>query len=88
MKKILEDIKREIKFYQLLLKDERIPKSSKWLLGVAIGYAVSPIDIIPDFIPILGQLDDLLIVPTLIWFAVKRIPKNVIDECRAKARDS
>ncbi len=86
MKKILENIKREIKVYQLVLKDERTPRWSKWLLAIAIGYAISPIDLIPDFIPVLGQLDDLLIVPTLIWIVLRMVPKKVIEDCRHQAK--
>ena len=85
MKKILKNFQREIKIYQLVLKDERTPPWPKQLLAVAIGYAISPIDIIPDFIPVLGLLDDLVIVPTLIWMAVRMIPKNVIEDCRRQA---
>jgi len=57
---------------------------SRWLLGAATAYLVSPIDIIPDFIPILGQLDDLLIVPILIYAALAFIPASVKAECREK----
>jgi len=86
MKKILKNFQREIKVYQLVLKDERTPRWSKRLLTVAIGYAVSPIDIIPDFIPILGYLDDLIILPFLIWIAVRMIPKKVIEDCRHQVK--
>lgn len=78
-------IRREMKVYQLVLKDPRVPWPSKWLLGLAMGYLLSPIDLIPDFIPILGHVDDLIIVPVLLTLALKFIPKEVVDECRAKA---
>ena len=55
------------------------------LLWLVVAYALSPIDLIPDFIPILGLLDDLLIVATAIFFAVKLLPIRVIDRCRALA---
>ena len=81
--------KQEIRVYQLVLHDERVPKRAKWLLGIALAYLVSPIDLIPDFIPILGYLDDVVIVPALVLLARKFIPKEVIVECRAKvAADS
>ena len=86
MKKILKNFQHEIKVYQLVLKDERTPRWSKRLLAVAVGYAISPIDIIPDFIPVLGYLDDLVIVPALIWIAVRMIPKKVIEDCRCQAK--
>ena len=75
-------IMREINVYRLVLKDPRTPRPAKWLLAVAIGYTLLPIDLIPDFIPVLGYLDDVIIVPTLIILAVKMIPKEVISDCR------
>jgi len=74
--------KKEIQFYQVVLKDQRTPKLSKFSLGSAVGYALNPIDLIPDFIPILGYLDDMIIVPTLIFIAVKLIPKEIMREHR------
>lgn len=78
-------IRREMKVYHLVLKDPRVPWPSKWLLGLAMGYLLSPIDLIPDFIPVLGHVDDLIIVPALLALALKFIPKEIVDECRAKA---
>jgi uncharacterized membrane protein YkvA (DUF1232 family) len=52
------------------------------------GYALSPIDLIPDFIPVLGYVDDLIIVPLGIWLAVSLIPKDVMAECRIKADEA
>ena len=82
MKKIslLDRFKKEIQFYQVVIKDPRTPKLSKFFLGLAVGYALNPIDLIPDFIPILGYLDDLIIVPGLIFIAVKLIPKKLLQE--------
>jgi len=51
----------------------------------AVAYALSPVDLVPDFIPVLGYLDDLVIVPLLVWLAVRRIPPPVMAECRAQA---
>lgn len=85
LKSIGQRIRREVKVYQLLLKDSRVPRPSKWLLGLAIGYLLSPIDLIPDLIPVLGQIDDLIIVPFLLTLALRVIPNQVIDECREKA---
>jgi uncharacterized membrane protein YkvA (DUF1232 family) len=73
--------------YQLVLKDARVPRPAKWLIGLAVAYAVSPIDVIPDFIPVIGHLDDLLIVPSLIFFAMKMVPVEVLQDCRQKARE-
>ncbi len=84
MKKILNNVKQEIAYYRALFTHPHTPWISRWLLGAAIAYLVSPIDIIPDFIPILGQLDDLLIVPLLIYAALIFIPASVKAECREK----
>ena len=53
----------------------------KIVAAITIGYALSPIDLIPDFIPILGYLDDMVILPLLITLAIKLIPSNIMDEC-------
>ncbi len=85
MKAVGRNLKREIQVYRLVLKDHRTPRLAKILLGLAVGYAILPFDIIPDFIPVIGQLDDLIIVPALIIVALKLIPKEVVEECRARA---
>jgi uncharacterized membrane protein YkvA (DUF1232 family) len=58
------------------------------LLGMAVGYALLPFDLLPDFLPVIGHLDDLVIVPGLLWMALKLIPENVVRECRACALSS
>jgi len=63
----------------------KTPLIAKLLVIVTVAYALSPIDLIPDFIPVLGYLDDLIIVPVLIWLTVKLLPDEVILESREKA---
>jgi uncharacterized membrane protein YkvA (DUF1232 family) len=80
--------RREIAVYQRVRRHPRTPKMARVLIGIAIAYALSPIDLIPDFIPVLGHLDDLIIVPLLIFAALKLIPEDVLEECRATASNN
>ncbi|OJY12129.1 MAG: hypothetical protein BGO99_02825 [Nitrosospira sp. 56-18] len=84
LRSIGDRLQIEIRIFRLVLKDERTPQLSKCLLGLALAYALSPLDLIPDFIPILGQLDDLIIAPALLILALKLIPQEIVDDCRAK----
>jgi uncharacterized membrane protein YkvA (DUF1232 family) len=86
LKRTLLRIRQEARIWMLVLKDPRTPQAAKWLLGAALTYLASPVDIVPDFIPVLGQLDDLLIVPGLVWLATRLIPRGVVMECRMKVR--
>lgn len=61
------------------------PWHAKALGAFVVAYALSPIDLIPDFIPVLGYVDDVLLLPGLIWLAIRLIPQAVLAECRAKA---
>lgn len=64
----------------IAMKKKETPIAAKIIAGITIGYALSPIDIIPDFIPLLGYLDDLIILPLLASFAIKLIPKELMDQ--------
>jgi uncharacterized membrane protein YkvA (DUF1232 family) len=75
-------IKREFRVYQAVHRDPRTPRAARLLLGCAIGYALLPFDLIPDFIPVLGHLDDAVIVPGLVLLALRLIPSEVIDDAR------
>lgn len=79
------DIKRDSVALWLAVRDTRVPWHAKALAAIVTAYALSPIDLIPDFIPILGYLDDLLIVPLGILAAVRLIPMDVMADLRAKA---
>lgn len=82
LREIVPKFKRELQLYRNILVDPRTPRITKMLLGCAVVYAVTPLDIIPDFIPILGHLDDAIIVPSLIYFALKTIPRPLLEEHR------
>lgn len=79
-------LKRDVIALWLAARDARTPAAAKVLAGVVAAYALSPIDLIPDFIPVLGLLDDLLIVPLGIWAAVKLVPADVLLDCREAAK--
>jgi uncharacterized membrane protein YkvA (DUF1232 family) len=64
-----------------------VPIFAKIIIVVAVIYALSPIDLIPDFIPVLGYLDDLIILPLLIYVSIKIIPKDILEECKEKAME-
>ena len=70
----------------LAYRDPRAPWYARLVAACVVGYAFSPIDLIPDFIPLLGYLDDLLIVPLGILLAIKLIPADVMADCRAQAQ--
>jgi uncharacterized membrane protein YkvA (DUF1232 family) len=87
LKSFAEKFKYKIRTCQFVLQHPRTPKLSKWLLGFAVGYALLPFDLIPDFIPVIGYLDDAIILPGLIFIAWKITPKEILEECRQKAKD-
>jgi len=82
LKKIAKHIKQEFTVYKLIAKHPETPWLPKLLLGLALGYLLLPFDLIPDFIPILGQLDDVVIIPLLIFLAMKLTPERVVSQCR------
>src|SRR5687767_14435663 len=79
-------LKMELYALYLAHRHPRVPWYARILALCVVGYAFSPIDLIPDPIPILGYLDDLIIVPIGIWLAIKLIPRDVLAECRERAR--
>ncbi len=85
LKQAARQLKKETYAVYLASRDQRVPWYARVLAGVTVAYAFSPIDLIPDFIPILGYLDDLIIVPLGIWLVIKMIPPQVLAECREKA---
>ena len=80
-------LKTDVPAVFLALKDEKTPWYAKLFAALTVAYALSPIDFIPDFIPFLGYLDDLIILPFLVALTVKLIPNEVFAEYRERARD-
>lgn len=82
-----EKCKRELHVYRRLLQHPRTPRLAKVILGLAVAYALSPIDLIPDWVPVLGYLDDLLIVPGFVALALWLIPRDIVEDCRKAAEE-
>lgn len=80
-------LKQEVATLYLACRNPRVPWHAKMLAVLVVAYAVSPIDLIPDFIPVLGYLDDLLILPLGVVLTLKLIPPGVLAECRRAVRD-
>jgi uncharacterized membrane protein YkvA (DUF1232 family) len=80
--KKVSHIKKEIKLLQLIMKHEKVPWYSKFLLFLTIDYIFSPIDLIPDFIPVIGLLDDIIIVPFLLTLTIRSIPNDLLEKYR------
>jgi uncharacterized membrane protein YkvA (DUF1232 family) len=78
-------LKRDVTALWLAARDPRVPLGAKLVAGLVAAYALSPIDLIPDFIPVLGLLDDLLLVPLGIWLAVRLIPGRLMADLRLAA---
>ncbi len=78
-------LKTELHALLLACRDPRVPWRARITAALVLAYAVSPIDLIPDFIPVLGYLDDLILLPLGILLTVRMIPADVMRECRARA---
>ena len=87
-KRRARELKMETYAIYLAYKDPRVPWYAKLCVACIVGYALSPIDLIPDFIPFLGYLDDLILIPLGIAFVLKMIPQTVLAECRDKAQNT
>ena len=87
LKERAKKLKTDIPAVFLALKEKKTPWYAKIIAAVIVVYALSPIDLIPDFIPVLGYLDDIIILPALIAWCIKCIPNDVFEDCRAHAKD-
>lgn len=79
-------LKRETYALSLVARDSRVPWYTKALALAIVGYALSPLDLIPDFVPIIGFLDDLILVPLGIVLVLRLTPREVMADCRAQAQ--
>lgn len=86
LKARLKSIKLMIPTLYFAMKHKETPFLAKALATLTVAYALSPIDLIPDFIPVIGYLDDALILPVLITLTIKLIPNKVMEECKAQAQ--
>ena len=80
-----ERLKAQIVALWFCYRHPHMPLIAKLLAVAVVAYAFSPIDLIPDFIPVLGLLDDAILLPIGVWLTLKFIPKPIVDECRDKA---
>ena len=80
-----KQLKTDLPAVFLALKRKETPWTAKALAALTVGYALSPIDLIPDFIPVLGYLDDLILLPALVALTIRLIPAEVLASCRAEA---
>lgn len=79
-------LKRDVVMIWFARRHPDTPLMAKVLCIVAVLYALSPIDLVPDFIPVLGYLDDVLLLPALIWLVIRLLPPDVVQECREQAQ--
>jgi len=88
LKQRARHLKAETFALYLAARDPRTPWYAKLLVAGIVAYAFSPIDLIPDFVPVLGYLDDLILIPLGIALAIKLVPHSVLAECRARAQET
>ena len=88
IKKRAHHLRTETYALYLAARDHRSPWYAKLLVAAIVAYALSPLDLIPDFLPVIGYLDDLILIPLGIVLAIKLIPQTVLDDCRVRALES
>ena len=88
LKQRARHLKRETYALYLAARDPRTPWYAKLLAAAVVAYAVSPLDLLPDFVPVLGYLDDLIIVPLGLALVLRLVPAQVLAECRERARET
>ncbi len=86
LKKWADSFKRNAYALYLAGKDQRVPFLAKFVIFLTVCYALSPIDLIPDFVPLLGYLDDMVLLPLAIALAIRMIPPEIWEDCRNRAQ--
>jgi len=87
LKSWARSLKKDVLILWFSAKNPKTPLASKAICIFIVAYALSPIDLIPDFIPVLGYVDDLILLPILIWSAIALIPNTIIQDSRAQAEE-
>ncbi len=87
VKDMANKLKQDIPTVYLALKKNETPVIAKIFAMITVVYALSPVDLVPDFIPIIGFLDDLIILPMLVSITIKFIPKEILNQCRVKSKN-
>ena len=87
LKQRAENLKTDVPAVFLALRDKRTPALAKIFAALTVAYALSPVDLVPDFIPVLGYLDDVIILPALVALTVHFIPEDIMESCRERAKD-
>ena len=87
LRRLAGSIKRELAVYRAIAKHPRTPRLAKICLGAAVGYFLLPFDLIPDFLPVIGHLDDAIIIPALVGLALWLVPADVVVECRQRVNE-
>lgn len=84
----LKAIRRDLYAVYLACRDPRTPWYARWLAAMVVGYALSPIDLIPDFVPVLGYLDDVIVVSAGLMLVIRLLPPEVLADARRRAEQS
>lgn len=87
LKEKANKLKQNISAIYIATKNTHTPIIAKIFAGMTVAYALSPIDIVPDFIPVLGYLDDIILLPIFIWISIKLIPKEIMEQSKNEAKD-
>jgi len=86
VKKVATDFAREMQVYRLILQDPRTPRMSKALLGCAALYAVAPFDLVPDVLPVVGQIDDAFVISSFVVLGLSLLPEGMVNEYRQQVK--